>query len=166
VHCGTAQSVGRYQRFGEIRWLHFQAVWVQFASLHAMKTYRGRGSTASLILDLDTTLYWRWNSPTGLCTTEQTVPGTIKYEAGWPTERVYTFCVRETVLACSGFEPWIVQFVTCSLHRMSTYVGLYIDRYRSTCLLKQCSEKLMSKFRVLLLAERHRAWVVVDTNVS
>jgi hypothetical protein len=32
------------------------------------------------------------------------------------------------------------------------YVGLYIDIYRSTCLLKQCSGKLISKFRVLLLA--------------
>ena len=44
------------RRFRVTRWLHLQAVVVQFVSLHAVKTYWGSGGTVPLILDLCTAM--------------------------------------------------------------------------------------------------------------
>jgi hypothetical protein len=77
--------------------------------MHTMKAYRGSGCTAPPILKLNTRCEWLTSRP-GRFSPENWALW-IGREAGWTTQRVWTFQRRDKSLPLAGFQPRIIHLV-------------------------------------------------------
>jgi hypothetical protein len=98
---------------------------VKLVPVDDVKTYRGRRRLAPLILNLGT----RWSewlvnfTPRPLYNRERTPQYRLNVRLGGPQSRSGHYGEEKNLLALSGFEPWIVQPVAQSLHRLPLLRG-------------------------------------------
>jgi hypothetical protein len=84
---------------------------------------------------------------------EETTPVPTEQEAGWTPKALWTFWKTEKPFVLPGFEPWTVQQLVWTLHRLS---------YPVLCISKKPAEKMYKEFwfenlkgKCMNVAERH-----------